>query len=83
MEWLEEIKLAIDAALEACESVIDKLIEEPRDNWRATLAFDTVCKMQGAIIHGMIDLSKIEDPRLKKPDNVTQWVEELERSRAW
>jgi len=76
MEWSKEIQPEVDALLEVFGNLVNKLLEEPQDNWRAGLALDSVCEMQSAIIYGALDLKRIEDHQLKKPDNVTQWWNE-------
>jgi len=76
MGWLKEIQSELDAVLEVFGSLINKLVQEPQDNWRASLALDSVCEMHSAIIRGVRDLSAIEDQLLKKPDNMTQWRDE-------
>ena len=38
MGWLKEIQSELDAVLEVFGSLINKLVQEPQDNWRASLA---------------------------------------------
>ena len=36
MGWLKEIQSELDAVLEVFGSLINKLVQEPQDNWRAS-----------------------------------------------
>lgn len=71
MQWSAEIRPEVDAVMEAFGNLVNKLLEEPPDNWRAGLALDSVCEMNSAILQGVLDLKQIEDQQFTKPEHIT------------